>query len=385
MVRVAQLRPTSFGQCGVATTSAATATASSGPLPTITSPDGSCGTQAGGVYLCPTGTCCSQFGFCGSTTAHCGDNCQKEFGTCSTGSAPGRCGPHDGGSACPAGECCSVHGFCGKSDGHCGIGCRKDFGVCNQVTIPSPPAAKSGPICHVTDQRTIPAVNGNGADRAPMVAYECNKPGVFALTYDDGVLKNYDPYLLDVLKAYDVRATWFINGKNWGDITTPETKSYVKRIFDEGHDLSSHSYSSSHPHMPQLSANDQINEIKSLDDAIFDIVGKHPALFRPPYGEYDANTLRALKDMGYNAAVIWNTDTLDYQTLSVEKSLANVQESIDVCVKAGTPGMGSILELSHSFPVSTVNYTLQVIPKLYEAGYRIVTVGECIGQAPYRN
>lgn len=50
------------------------------PTNLTTSPDTSCG--AGTLYQCPTGQCCSQYGWCGNTTAHCGTGCQSDYGTC---------------------------------------------------------------------------------------------------------------------------------------------------------------------------------------------------------------------------------------------------------------------------------------------------------------
>ncbi|KAI1857039.1 hypothetical protein JX265_008528 [Neoarthrinium moseri] len=49
-----------------------------------TSTDGSCGT--GTPFTCQgvaDGQCCSQYGFCGSSAAHCGTGCQSDYGTCS--------------------------------------------------------------------------------------------------------------------------------------------------------------------------------------------------------------------------------------------------------------------------------------------------------------
>ncbi|OLN96134.1 Chitinase 1-like protein 1 [Colletotrichum chlorophyti] len=50
------------------------------PKNLTTSTDSSCG--AGTFYKCPTGSCCSQYGFCGSTAAHCGNGCQSDYGVC---------------------------------------------------------------------------------------------------------------------------------------------------------------------------------------------------------------------------------------------------------------------------------------------------------------
>ncbi|KAH7152886.1 glycoside hydrolase superfamily [Dactylonectria macrodidyma] len=52
----------------------------SAPTNLTTSPDGSCG--VGSFFKCGEVTCCSQFGFCGNSTAHCGTGCQSGYGRC---------------------------------------------------------------------------------------------------------------------------------------------------------------------------------------------------------------------------------------------------------------------------------------------------------------
>lgn len=116
------------------------------------STDGSCGSTSGFTCQGSTfGTCCSQYGWCGSSTDHCAVGCQTAFGTCTSGGAPttsaaptpsaapskvstdGTCGGAKGltckGSA--FGNCCSQYGWCGSTSGHCGTGCNKGFGSCS--------------------------------------------------------------------------------------------------------------------------------------------------------------------------------------------------------------------------------------------------------------
>ncbi|ORX82461.1 L domain-like protein [Anaeromyces robustus] len=125
------------------------------------STNGRCGPQDG---KCPTGQCCSKYGWCGNTEKHCGDGCQGEFSQCNnssmtsttvtittttttissqeTISSNGKCGPQDG--KCPAGQCCSKYGWCGKSEKYCGAGCQSDFGFCN-YTLKISTNGKCGP------------------------------------------------------------------------------------------------------------------------------------------------------------------------------------------------------------------------------------------------
>jgi chitin recognition protein len=69
-----------FGLCGLENVPVATSAAGPAPTAGSVSPDGSCGGDQ--AFTCIEGTCCSQFGFCGTTTDHCGTGCQNAFGIC---------------------------------------------------------------------------------------------------------------------------------------------------------------------------------------------------------------------------------------------------------------------------------------------------------------
>jgi len=95
------------------------------------SQDGQCGKGKG---KCPSGECCSKYGWCGTSDKHCKSGCQSEFGTCKSSvkiSTNDRCGKEDG--TCPSGKCCSKYGWCGTSDRHCKAnqGCQIAFGECH--------------------------------------------------------------------------------------------------------------------------------------------------------------------------------------------------------------------------------------------------------------
>lgn len=61
-----------------------------------------------------------------------------------------------------------------------------------------------------------------------------------ALTFDDGP-SIYTGRLLDLLKSKGVVATFFLNGKNWGDaITEPTNVALMQRMLSEGHQIGSH-------------------------------------------------------------------------------------------------------------------------------------------------
>jgi len=107
-----------------------------GPL---AAPGGSCGPGSGG-YVCPNDECCSQWGYCGFGNLYCGSGCQNGYGTgsCSNpvvGNLPvtqlgGSCG-EAAGYRCPSPECCSQWGYCGTTSLHCGAGCEGSYGECD--------------------------------------------------------------------------------------------------------------------------------------------------------------------------------------------------------------------------------------------------------------
>ncbi|KAF2133236.1 carbohydrate esterase family 4 protein [Dothidotthia symphoricarpi CBS 119687] len=159
------------GTGSAVSTTAAGSTSTSAPASTATaiSTDGLCGGTSGKTCKGSTfGNCCSQYGYCGSTTDHCSTGCQSTFGTCGTGSSSvvtsattkatststkatststkasstsaaatgvstsGMCGGTTG-LTCQGssfGNCCSQYGYCGTTTDHCSTGCQSAFGTC---------------------------------------------------------------------------------------------------------------------------------------------------------------------------------------------------------------------------------------------------------------
>ncbi|KAH6588384.1 hypothetical protein BASA50_010750 [Batrachochytrium salamandrivorans] len=118
------------------------------------SPNAECGRRSG--FGCRPGDCCSKFNFCGTLRDHCGFGCQTAFGSCDPASPPryikvstdGRCG-REHNLKCRSGTCCSQYGFCGSEVDHCGVGCQTAFGLCN----PTSPAVQPTISQHQGNQR----------------------------------------------------------------------------------------------------------------------------------------------------------------------------------------------------------------------------------------
>ncbi|KAK4197626.1 family 18 putative glycoside hydrolase [Triangularia verruculosa] len=122
-------------------TTASTTTSNAPGSTSNPSTDGLCGTANGGTACLGTafGDCCSEYGYCGDTSAHCGAGCQSAFGICFPSGPPvskdGLCGQASdpSGATCEGsefGDCCSEYGFCGATNAYCGTGCQAAFGAC---------------------------------------------------------------------------------------------------------------------------------------------------------------------------------------------------------------------------------------------------------------
>jgi peptidoglycan-N-acetylglucosamine deacetylase len=133
--------------------------------------------------------------------------------------------------------------------------------------------------------------------------------GVY-LTFDDGPHEIYTPRILDILDKFDVKATFFIVGKN-----AERYPGIVKHIYNKGHDIGNHTYS--HPGSPLLKIKKKAfieKEIIKTDKIIEDITGKRPVLFRPPLAFWDVSSeilKRRAKEYGY-LCVGWSFSTMDW-------------------------------------------------------------------------
>ncbi|MGW3726283.1 polysaccharide deacetylase family protein [Streptomyces sp. NPDC000851] len=119
------------------------------------------------------------------------------------------------------------------------------------------------------------------------------------LTIDDGAEK--DPAFLRMMNDLDVPYTAFLS-----DYLISEDYAYFKRMQDNG--VALHNHTLNHPYLPGLSYDDQKREICGMQDVIEKHYGKRPLLFRPPFGNYNKDTLHAAKACGIKYAPLWNEE-----------------------------------------------------------------------------
>ena len=133
------------------------------------------------------------------------------------------------------------------------------------------------------------------------------------LTFDDGPIPIVTPFVLNILKLYDAKATFFCIGDNVSK--HPEVFEQLK---NEGHAVGSHTYN----HLNGWDTDDETY----LDNFIQADKLTNTNLFRPPYGRIKKSQIKQLKAIKPGLDIImWSILSRDYdQTLDPENCLENV-------------------------------------------------------------
>ena len=195
----------------------------------------------------------------------------------------------------------------------------------------------------------------------PIYCVETDKPQV-AISFDAAWGNEDTQNILDTLKKYNVKATFFMTG-GWID-SFPED---VKAICDGGHDLGNHSQN--HKNMSQLSSSEICEELDVVTEKVEKITGKTMELFRPPYGDYDNEVINQAEACGYYT-IQWDIDSLDWKNYGVE-------DMVDRVVNNDKLKNGSIV-LMHNGAKYTAEALPQIIEGIKEKGYDIIPISELI-------
>ncbi|OMF96133.1 chitooligosaccharide deacetylase [Paenibacillus sp. FSL R7-0273] len=185
---------------------------------------------------------------------------------------------------------------------------------------------------------------------------------MIALTFDDVPDPRFTPQLLDVLRKYHVKATFFVVGSR-----AERHPELVARIIREGHVIGNHSYN--HPEFGKLGINEFRTQIIRTENIISAQAGYKPRLIRPPYGDISEPQLKWAKAHGYKL-VNWNVDSLDWRGLSKTQVRNNIVAHAGkgaIILQHGGGGKGSNLQ-------GTIQALPEVISIMRKRGYTFVTV-----------
>ena len=187
-----------------------------------------------------------------------------------------------------------------------------------------------------------------------------------ALSFDAAWGNEDTEELIQILKTYNIKATFFIVG-SWVD-KYPES---VKALYDAGHEIGNHS--NSHPDMSKLSQEKILNELNFCNEKIENIIGVKPLLFRAPYGAYNNTLISTVKSIGMYT-IQWDCDSCDWMEGHTAERIKN-----DVLKKIKP---GSIV-LFHNAAINTPAALPGIIEKLQSDGYTFCKISELIYKDNY--
>ncbi|KAH8895470.1 polysaccharide deacetylase [Thozetella sp. PMI_491] len=228
----------------------------------------------------------------------------------------------------------------------------------------------------VVDDKTVK--RDSAVPFGPIIEH-CTVPGTVALTFDDGPYI-YTSHVLDLLDQYGAKATFFVNGDNYGRglIDDPATAwpDILRRMVNSNHQIGSHTWD----HVADLSTTDAAtrqDEMKKLEVALTNVLGHYPTYMRPPFASCNDVCQADMATMGYHV-INFDVDTKDYEHDTPD----DIHVAMDTFANAvtGDPATSSYLVLSHDVHENTANSLVEFeLQTLQQRGFKAVTVGECLG------
>ena len=141
------------------------------------------------------------------------------------------------------------------------------------------------------------------------------------LTFDDGPIAEITPFVLDELKKWNAKATFFCIGKN-----IEANHEVFQRIINEGHSIGNHTYD----HLNGWNVSDEMY-FENIEKCAFVLTANcqlPTALFRPPYGKLKPSQYSALKTK--HKLVMWDVLSYDFDLkMEKEKVLKNVLDNTE--------------------------------------------------------
>jgi peptidoglycan/xylan/chitin deacetylase (PgdA/CDA1 family) len=181
-----------------------------------------------------------------------------------------------------------------------------------------------------------------------------------ALTFDDGPHPQFTPQLLDLLRKYDIKATFFVVGK-----MAEKYPDLVKTEAEEGHVVGNHTYD--HVNLTRIPQTQVQVEWQACSDVVKDILGKAPRYCRPPGGDFDGEVVAAAERCGLTT-VLWTDDPGDYTSPGDGRIETRTLSRIS---------NGGII-LLHDGIQQTIDVLPQIIEHLQHRGYKFVTIPEMV-------
>lgn len=184
-----------------------------------------------------------------------------------------------------------------------------------------------------------------------------------ALTFDDGPNSKATPQILDILKKYDVKATFFVLGKY-----IEKNRDIISREAQENHVIGNHTYT--HANGLITDSNKIKRELTRTNDLIRKYSGQNVSFFRPPFGFESWRFMNEAENLGYTI-ILWNRDAGDWNHKTGKDIAAKIlkysRNGTIILLHDGGPSREAVIE---ALP--------KVIDGLKKKGFKFVTIDEMV-------
>jgi len=194
-----------------------------------------------------------------------------------------------------------------------------------------------------------------------------------ALTFDDGPNPPSVLEILEILKKYNLKATFFQIGEN-----IKKHPEITKKIFEKEHIIGNHLFN--HKFLVSLSFTALEKDLAKTQDLIFQVIKKRPRFFRPPYLFISPAVLKIVQK--HNLILVGSTAFSIF-----EPSQPPASFMVFEVLKKISPG--AILTFHEGCDTKMGNYketvkaVSKIIPKILEKGYKILPLSDLLGAPPY--
>ena len=185
-------------------------------------------------------------------------------------------------------------------------------------------------------------------------ALDKNKKAI-AFTFDDGPSGALTNRLVDILEQNKAHATFFMVGNRM-----EYGAEVIRNVLNKGNEIGSHSYA--HKNMKRQKLEDIVSGEEKTKEIYRNITGQELLYTRPPYG----NVNKSIKETLDTTFITWNVDTEDWLHRDKDYIVNHILEHVSD---------GDIV-LMHDVYETTIDAVEEVLPKLYAAGYQVVSVSE---------
>jgi peptidoglycan/xylan/chitin deacetylase (PgdA/CDA1 family) len=190
------------------------------------------------------------------------------------------------------------------------------------------------------------------------------RPRLAVLTFDDGPYPVTTPVLIERLRELGVPAEFFLIGRD-----ARVQPAIAAQAISAGMGVGNHSLT--HPEMSKLPYSVQAEEIAGGAAAIFAVTGVRTTYFRPPHGNYNADTIAAARAAG-ETVVLWDVDPGDWRTVTPDQ----ITEAVTAQAKAPA------VIILHNGKDATVEALGGIVAAYRRAGFTFVTLDELRQRVP---